>query len=149
MEQIAPLGGVYQAGTLSGNPLAMAAGNAMLSKIEQNHAIYQQLEERTANLLQAIKEHAEEHGIPLQGRAVASMLWIAFQQEDPTTPQDVTREATQTYAEFHYQALKEGLYLPPSAYEVWFLSTAHTQNIIDKTAEKIDSVFSKMKRKRE
>ena len=145
MELVAPLGGVYQAGTLSGNPLAMAAGNATLEYLEKNPSLYQDLANNTELLEKGIQDLATDLHIPLHTSRFSSMLWLAFQEPPLPLPTHVTKQATRTYAEFHFNALMNGLYLPPSAYEVWFLSTQHDKGIITKTLETLELILQQVK----
>lgn len=138
MNLVAPLGSMYQAGTLSGNPLAVTAGNATLDVIESTPHFYKTLESRnqafTEQLYNTFKAHNYEIHIP----KIQSIFWMVFQQDQVTKPADVKPEAKEKYASFHKKALENGLYLPPSAFEVCFLSLAHSDDILDKTIGIID-----------
>ncbi len=141
MQNIAPLGSVYQAGTLSGNPLAMTAGIATLEKIEENKGTYSVLQNNTELLTRNISEIAREQDIPLNITQIASMFWMNFSQTKPQTPDMITKQSVEIFADIHYYALKNGLYLPPSAYEIGFVSTEHTPEIIEETTEKLIETF--------
>src|SRR5205823_2725759 len=124
MEKLAPLGDVYQAGTLSGNPLAVAAGCAVLERIYANPP-YAQFEFSCTAFVEGLKETLASWG-PLQIRHIGSMFWLHFGEERKEFPPDVTADSSRKYASFFRQALKAGVYFPPSPYEVSFLSAAHT-----------------------
>ncbi len=143
MELVAPVGDVYQAGTLSGNPLAMKAGTVALSLLDDD--TYSILEQRASLLKDEIMRLSKTFSIPVHVRQIASILWFVFQDHEPQGPRDISPEAEERYALFHRHALEEGLYMPPSAFEVCFISTAHTDKVISLTISKIESTFQKMK----
>ncbi|MCE7737319.1 MAG: glutamate-1-semialdehyde 2,1-aminomutase [Candidatus Heimdallarchaeota archaeon] len=131
MDLISPLGPVYQAGTLSGNPLAMAAGNTALSILSKND-IHKKLEKLSEDLCKRLINSFGEYSIPLTIRRIGSILWPILQNNvTPVNPDDISELAVNAYSNFHGNALKEGVYLPPSAYEVAFLSTSHEDHIDD------------------
>ncbi len=135
MDMIAPLGPVYQAGTLSGNPLAMAAGLAMLRELKKNSTIYAQLEQRTAALVQAVLAAAKRQTVPLSANRVGSMFTWFF-QPGPVGDWDTAAQSdTQAFARFHRRILERGIYLPPSQFEAMFMSAAHSEKDIVKTVE--------------
>src|SRR4051812_1171005 len=117
MEMVAPLGPVYQAGTLSGNPLAMAAGLAMLRELKQHPEIYSQLEQRTAALVEGVLTAAKKKGVPLTANRVGSMFTWFFQDGKVHDWETAARSDTQAFAKFHRGMLEQGVYLPPSQYE--------------------------------
>ncbi len=132
MQYIAPLGNVYQAGTLSGNPLAMAAGNKMLDIIHDND-IYGKLEYLAKYFENGLTSEFNDNNIPLSYIRIGSIGWIVLENNQlPQTPKDIPKIAVDRFNTFHPLALQHGIYLPPSAYEVMFLSTAHTPEILDK-----------------
>lgn len=132
MEQVAPLGPVYQAGTLSGNPLAMSAGIATLERL-QNPKVYEQLEAASALLCDGLLDAARSGKIPVQINRVGSQMTLFF-SEQPVTNYATARGAdTKRYAKFFHAMLARGVYLPPSQFEASFLSTAHTASDIQKT----------------
>jgi glutamate-1-semialdehyde 2,1-aminomutase len=132
MEQMAPAGPVYQAGTLSGNPIAMAAGCAALRLLYGGDA-YARLEALGARLADGLVAAAAAAGIPAQVSRVGSMLTLFFTAQ-PVTDYDTARTAdTARYARFFHAMLDRGVYLPPSQFEVWFVSLAHTPEDVDAT----------------
>lgn len=137
MESIAPLGDVYQAGTLSGNPLAMAAGNVTLD-ILRNTPVYNELENLGQKFANDITNIFDELAFPFSLRRFGSIIWPILQANvEPVNPDEISNEAVDNYSKLHKSALKEGIYLPPSAFEVAFLSTAHTDQIIEEISSKL------------
>ncbi len=133
MDMIAPLGPVYQAGTLSGNPLAMAAGLATVRELKQNPAIYSRLEQSSAALVEGVLAAAKEKGVPLTANRVGSMFTWFFQSGEVHDWDTAAKSDTQRFAKFHRAMLDQGIYLPPSQYEAIFMSAAHTQADIQET----------------
>ena len=134
MEQVAPAGPVYQAGTLSGNPLAMRAGLATLEVLRQP-GTYQRLERQAARLAAGLEAEARAQGVPYCVQRVGSM-WTGFFHPGPLRNlEDVRRSDTGFYARYFHGMLREGVYLPPSAFEAAFVSLAHTDQEIDFTLE--------------
>ena len=125
MEKLAPLGPVYQAGTLSGNPIAMAAGLAMLKTIRSKN-IYENLNKKTKDIASFIKRYADRKKIPVHVNQVGSMFTVFFSQYPVTDYFSATQSNTKRYATFFHTLLKNGVYLPPSQYEAAFVSAAHT-----------------------
>ncbi|MGM0523895.1 MAG: glutamate-1-semialdehyde 2,1-aminomutase [Bacillota bacterium] len=139
MSEIAPSGNIYQAGTLSGNPLAMTAGLSTLENLTE--ASYQQLNERLDQLKQGFLEKKEQYNIPLQVNVAGSMIGIYF-SDTPVYNYETAKNSRHDLFNHYYQTmLKEGILLPPSPYEGVFLSTAHTKTDIDRTIEAIDVSF--------
>ena len=133
MDMVAPLGPVYQAGTLSGNPLAMAAGIATLKELKGQPEIYQQLEQRSATLVNAVLAAAQKKGVPLTANRVGSMFTWFFQPGEVHDWDTAAKSDTQAFGKFHRAMLEQGIYLPPSQYEAMFMSTAHSQADIEQT----------------
>ncbi|MGC8783754.1 MAG: glutamate-1-semialdehyde 2,1-aminomutase [Armatimonadota bacterium] len=133
MQMVAPLGPVYQAGTLSGNPLAMAAGLATLRELGEE--VYSRLEELASALQQAVAESANRLGVPAQVNRAGSMLNIFFTECAVTDTASALTTDRQLYARLFHALLKRGVFLPPSALEAWFVSTAHTESHIERTAK--------------
>jgi len=133
MDMIAPLGPVYQAGTLSGNPLAMAAGIATLRELKNRLEIYQQLEQRSAALVDGVLAAAKKKGVPLTANRVGSMFTWFFQPGQIHDWDTAARSDTQAFGKFHRAMLESGVYLPPSQYEAIFMSAAHTETDIQQT----------------
>jgi glutamate-1-semialdehyde 2,1-aminomutase len=141
MEMIAPLGPVYQAGTLSGNPLAMAAGLATLRHLKAHPEIYEQLEQRTARLVGGVLEAARKKGIPLIANRVGSMFTWFFQPGEVHDWDTAAKSDTQAFAKFYRTMLESGIYLPPSQYEAMFVSATHSQAEIHATIEASSNAF--------
>jgi glutamate-1-semialdehyde 2,1-aminomutase len=140
MEYIAPVGPVYQAGTLSGNPLAMAAGLAGLEAL-QTDGFYQALDDRTQQLASGLRSAAARAQIPVTVNAVTGMLTVFFAPGPINSLETAQRSDTGLYARFFHAMLERGVYLPPSQYEAWMLSAAHTEEIIAQTVEAAAEAF--------
>jgi glutamate-1-semialdehyde 2,1-aminomutase len=132
MDLIAPAGPVYQAGTLSGNPLAVTAGLATLKQLRAKN-LYKQLEERSAALARGVADEAKRAGIALTQTRVGSMLTSFFTQEPVVDWNSAKKADTKRYGLFFHGMLEQGIYLAPSQFEAAFLSTAHTSADIEKT----------------
>lgn len=132
MDLIAPAGPVYQAGTLSGNPLAVTAGLATLKQLRAKN-LYKQLEERSAALARGLADEAKRAGIALTHTRVGSMLTSFFTQEPVVDWNSAKKSDTKRYGLFFHGMLEQGIYLAPSQFEAAFLSTAHTSADIEKT----------------
>lgn len=144
MEAIAPTGPVYQAGTLSGNPLAMAAGLAMLNEISQP-GFYETLTQRTEQLVTGITTAAAEHGIALQSNQVGSMFGLFFTDSAPVTRyQQVVDCDMERFRQFYHGMLDQGVYLAPSAFEAGFVSSKHDETTINDTIEAARRVLEKI-----
>jgi glutamate-1-semialdehyde 2,1-aminomutase len=133
MNMVAPLGPVYQAGTLSGNPLAMAAGLATLRELKRNPAVYTQLEQRTSTLVQGVLDVAARKGVSLFANRVGSMFTWFFQPGPVSDWDTAAKSDTQAFARFHRGMMERGIYLPPSQYEAMFLSAAHAEDDVQQT----------------
>ena len=143
MDMVAPLGPVYQAGTLSGNPLAMTAGLATLRHLRGNPEIYKQLERRSSALVQGVLQQAKKRGVPLCANRVGSMFTWFFQPGPQPHDWDTAASShTQAFAKFHRAMLEQGIYLPPSQFEAIFLSAAHTEEDIKRTIDAAGRSFS-------
>ena len=139
MEFIAPLGKVYQAGTLSGNPVAMIAGYTLLNELKNNPSIYTELSEKTVLLKKRMTEAFENNKIPVQINQLGSMISVHFTNEPVIDFGSSARSNQETFRSFFHHLLQAGIYLPPSAFESWFLNNALSMADIDKT---IDAVAS-------
>ena len=134
MDMIAPVGPVYQAGTLSGNPLAMAAGIATLCQLKSNReAFYKQLDENAAKLVAGITQAAKEAGVSMTANRVGSMFTFFFTDQQVTDWPSAATCDTAKFGRFHGALLDAGVWLPPSQFEAAFLSIAHTHGDIDDT----------------
>jgi len=133
MEKIAPSGPVYQAGTLSGNPLAMAAGYAALKHIKDNPGIYKQLEEKSSYLEKGFKENLKSVGKNYAMNRVGSMMCMFFTEEIVDDFKSAVKSDTTLYGKYFHEMLKRGVYLAPAQFEALFASTAHTKEDLDKT----------------
>jgi glutamate-1-semialdehyde 2,1-aminomutase len=134
MDLIAPLGPVYQAGTLSGNPLAMAAGITVLSQLKQNRRhYYRQLEEYTLDLVAGILAAAKSSDVPMTANRVGSMFTFFFTDRQVTDWDGAASCDTAKFGRFHNAMLNAGIWLPPSQFEAAFLSVAHTPQHLEQT----------------
>lgn len=135
MLQIAPLGGIYQAGTLSGNPVAMAAGLATMRELSSNPEHYVRAERSTTNLLKGLKSAADEAGIPMTTNQVGSMGCVFFTEGPVHCFADVQKSNLELFRKYFLGMLDGGIYLAPSQFEAIFVSSAHTDDDIEKTVE--------------
>ena len=134
MQRVSPAGDVYQAGTLSGNPIAVAAGNAALAVLDEA-GTYEGLEAAGAALQRGLSELCERKGIPVQVQRQGSMLCLYLAAEPVGCLDDVTRSDREHWKGFFNGMLERGVLLPPSPYEAWFLSTAHDEAILGRVLE--------------
>jgi glutamate-1-semialdehyde 2,1-aminomutase len=134
MEMVAPTGPVYQAGTLSGNPLAMAAGYATLQELGKP-GVYEQLEAKAARLEEGFRQNAEEAGIPYHINRVGSMVCLFFTGEKVVSYTQAKQSDTKRFARYFRLMLEQGILLPPSQFEGMFVSTAHSDEDIERTIE--------------
>lgn len=144
MEALAPTGPVYQAGTLSGNPIAMAAGIACLTQVAQP-GVHQTLTERTTQLAEGLLDAARKENIPFAVNHVGGMFGLFFTDaETVTCYQDVMKCDVERFKKFFHLMLEEGVYLAPSAFEAGFMSIAHTQEDIQRTIDAARRCFAKL-----
>jgi glutamate-1-semialdehyde 2,1-aminomutase len=144
MQHIAPLGPVYQAGTLSGNPLAMAAGLTMLRSLGEP-GIHEQLSAKTEYLTQGLEAMAKRHGIAFTTSAIGGMFGLFFtEQESVSSFAEVMQCDAKRFGEFFHGMLDAGIYLAPSAFEAGFVSNAHSEAELDATLEAADRVFAQL-----
>ncbi|QSB26439.1 glutamate-1-semialdehyde 2,1-aminomutase [Flavobacterium sp. CLA17] len=140
MNHLAPLGPVYQAGTLSGNPLAMAAGLAMLQSLDNDRAIFTRLEEKTAYLEAGIDKVLKANNVVFTINRVGSMISVHFDANPVTDFQTAAKGDNETFKKFFHGLLQEGIYIAPSAYETWFITDVLTYEDLDFTINAIDKV---------
>jgi glutamate-1-semialdehyde 2,1-aminomutase len=143
MNMVAPLGPVYQAGTLSGNPLAMAAGIATLRYLRSNKStVYTGLELRAAELTEGVLAAAKDAGVPLCCNRLGSMFTWFFTEGPVADWTSASKCDTKAFARFFHAMLDRGVYLPPSQFEAAFLSTAHTEKDIHHTIAAARQAFA-------
>lgn len=133
MQHIAPLGNVYQAGTLSGNPIAMIAGYTLLTELKNNPSIYKELEEKTIYLRDGLNEVLTAWGQPYIINQLGSMISIHFSDHAVVDFATAASANNELFKKYFHAMLKRGVYLPPSAFESWFLNNALTYADLDKT----------------
>ena len=148
MELVSPQGPVYQAGTLSGNPLATTAGIENLTILSQSKSIYPQLEKTTKILHEGIREIIVKKGVPAQLSQLGSMFTVFFSKKEVHNYQEARKCSLKTFAHYFRLMLKQGIYLPPSQFETNFVSTAHTGKDVEKTLEAVEKTFSVLKKSR-
>src|SRR5215813_10967023 len=145
MRMVAPLGPMYQAGTLSGNPLAMAAGIATVGRLQRERTkIYPSLERNSSTLVNGLTEAVQSSGVELTSARVGSMYTWFFQTGTIYNYEDAAKSDTAKFAQFHHGMLDLGIYLPPSQFEAAFLSTAHGEKEINQTLDAARSTFNQM-----
>ncbi|KAF0091676.1 MAG: glutamate-1-semialdehyde 2 1-aminomutase [Fusobacteria bacterium] len=141
MEMISPVGGVYQAGTLSGNPMAMGLGFKLLNILKDNPDIYKELEAKAIYLETALNLMIEKYSLPVTINRYQSMISIFFTGEAVECLSDVAKCNLKNFKMFHREVFKKGILLPPSQYESWFLSAAHTNEELDQTIKVCEEAF--------
>ncbi len=137
MDQVAPVGNVYQAGTLSGNPIAMAAGYTLLKELNENPKIYQDLEKIGIALADGIRGVLERKGIPFRINRIGSMMSLHFTEYPVIDFESAKACNNEQFIQLFHHLLKEGVYLPPSPFESWFLCNALSEKDIEKTISAI------------
>jgi glutamate-1-semialdehyde 2,1-aminomutase len=146
MDLVAPLGPMYQAGTLSGNPLAMAAGCAMLKQLrDRKEEIYPRIDKLSGELVDGVMAAAREAGVSLYANRVGSMFTWFFQQGPVTDWDAASRSNTEAFGKFFRGMLDAGIYLPPSQYEAAFLGATHTEEDVQRTIAAAKLAFAGMK----
>jgi glutamate-1-semialdehyde 2,1-aminomutase len=143
MELVSPVGPVYQAGTLSGNPLAVAAGKSTLSVLK-NSAIYADLEERGREFEEGVRQSAEKHSLPIVLNRVGSMWTLFFTDRPVNDFQSANHSSRDKFNRFFHLMLAEGVYLPPSQLESAFFSAAHAKKDISQLIQRFDRVLKKL-----
>lgn len=142
MGHIAPEGAVYQAGTLSANPVAMAAGYAALQQLLEPD-FYEEMAEKTRSFAQNIMHYAEEQGYDLRIPTIGSIFWLSFSRERIVQASQIDPAAMQRFKVLHHELLQNGVYLGPSGYEVGFVSAAHTDTDLQEAASLIKAALDK------
>jgi glutamate-1-semialdehyde 2,1-aminomutase len=135
MKHIAPLGNVYQAGTLSGNPLAMIAGYTLLRHLKNNHSVYAELEEKGNYLEAGLKKVLQASGVPFVVNHLGSMISIHFSEQPVNNFTAAASANNALFNKFFHAMLDRGIYLPPSAFETWFLSAVLSKKDLDETIQ--------------
>jgi len=141
MNQLAPLGPVYQAGTLSGNPLAMTAGIASLKLLQESNP-YDRLDQMGKQIASGIKDIARQKGLPVQVPQVGSMFCLFFTDSPVLNFDDAVKSRHESFNKIFHTCLENGVYLPPSSYETCFISSAHIEDDISKTLEIVEHAIS-------
>jgi glutamate-1-semialdehyde 2,1-aminomutase len=144
MQHLAPLGPVYQAGTLSGNPVAVAAGLATLQQV-QAEGFYERLSATARALTEGLAAAARRQGIPFSVQAIGGMFGLYFREEPPTTYNEVMECDREAFNRFFHRMLGEGVYLAPSAFEAGFVSAAHGPAEIERTLEAAELAFGALR----
>jgi len=144
MDCLAPLGPVYQAGTLSGNPLATTAGITMLSELKNNQAVYSTLENKGSRLETGLAEVFQRVGFPVQINRVGSMISIFFTENKVETFADVEQSDMKLFSAFFHEMLGNVVHLPPSGYESWFLTATLSADLIDFTVDAAEKSLKKI-----
>lgn len=144
MERVAPTGSIYQAGTLSGNPLAMAAGYETLNALDESS--YDEINEKVDKLVEGYKQASIDYNIPLQINRAGSMVGFFFTHEPVFNFETAQNSNLDYFAQYYRAMIEEGIFLPPSQFEGLFLSTAHTDEDIDKTLQAVRNAFSKIEK---
>jgi glutamate-1-semialdehyde 2,1-aminomutase len=142
MDLVAPLGPMYQAGTLSGNPLAMAAGYAQLRYLKEHKSLYSQLDQLSGDLVAGVAAAAKSAGVPMTYNRVGSMFTWFFTSGPVTDWNSASESDTEAFGRFFRSMLDSGVYLPPSQYEAAFLGAAHTAEDVQKTIAASKQAFS-------
>jgi len=145
MDKLSPDGPIYQAGTLSGNPVAMNAGLTALRKIKNNPEIYKDMNAKALKLMNAFKESAKQNGIFLQTNVRGSMFGFFFNDTPVKNFDDALKSNTKMFASFHSKMLQKGVYFACSQFETGFISTVIDENIIDEVIKKAKEVFEELK----
>lgn len=135
MDVVSPVGPVYQAGTLSGNPLAMAAGHALLSELHENPMHYDELEEKTTYLFSGLKDVFAEHNVSAQLNHVGSMMSVFFTDSEVIDFETANTTNQELFKVFFHEMLENGIYLPPSPFESFFLANSLTEEHLNQTVE--------------
>ena len=143
MDQLAPLGPIYQAGTLSGNPLAMSAGIALIETLIQKNP-FNELEKASSEIMTHTKNLLNKKGIPFSTSSIGGMFGFFFAEHLPKNFEDVVKSSDKMFKKFFYAALDRGIYFAPSKYEAGFISSTHDRSILDLTKNKIEKAIKEL-----
>ncbi|WP_224749810.1 glutamate-1-semialdehyde 2,1-aminomutase [Polycladospora coralii] len=143
MDKVAPMGPMYQAGTMAGNPLSISAGIACIAALSKP-GVYEELEQKASTLVQAIEKLAEQYNITLTINQMKGAFSVYFSDEKVIDYEGAKRASSEQFAQFFRYMLAEGVYLAPSKYEAWFLTTAHQEVDIQFTIQAVEKAFQKM-----
>ena len=143
MDQLAPLGPIYQAGTLSGNPLAMSAGIALIETLIQKNP-FNELEKASSEIMTHTKNLLNKKGIPFSTSSIGGMFGFFFAEHLPKNFEDVVKSSDKMFKRFFYAALDRGIYFAPSKYEAGFISSTHDRSILDLTKNKIEEAIKEL-----
>jgi len=143
MEYVAPVGPVYQAGTLSGNPLAMAAGLKQIQILKDTNP-YPELDEKGKKMEEGLKYLSQKYGIPATVNRVSSMITAFFTDKEVVDFETAKTSDLEKYAKFFRLMLEMGVYFAPSQFEASFLSTAHSDDDIEETLNKVEDAFKQL-----
>ena len=143
MDQLAPLGPIYQAGTLSGNPLAMSAGIALIETLIQKNP-FDELEKASSEIMTHTKNLLNKKGIPFSTSSIGGMFGFFFAEDLPKNFEDVVKSSDKMFKKFFYAALESGIYFAPSKYEAGFISSTHDRSILDLTKNKIEEAIKEL-----
>lgn len=144
MQSLSPEGPVYQAGTLSGNPVAIHAGLTALKKLKSDTSLYEKLETKAKKLTQGLESVAKKHHIAFHTEVRGSMFGLFFSESKPSNFQEATQANAERFNAFHKSMLEKGFYFAPSLYEAGFISTAITDEMIDQTVEAFDQTLKEI-----
>ena len=143
MDQLAPSGPIYQAGTLSGNPLAMSAGIALIETLIQKNP-FNELEKASSEIMTHTKNLLNKKGIPFSTSSIGGMFGFFFAEHLPKNFEDVVKSSDKMFKKFFYAALESGIYFAPSKYEAGFISSTHDRSILDLTKNKIEKAIKEL-----
>ena len=143
MDQLAPLGPIYQAGTLSGNPLAMSAGIALIETLVKDSP-FDKLEKASSEIMLHTKNLMNQKGIPFSTSSIGGMFGFFFAEHLPRNFDDVVKSDDQMFKKFFYAALNRGIYFAPSKYEAGFISSTHDQSVLSQTKSKIEDAIKEL-----
>jgi len=145
MSNLSPEGAIYQAGTLSGNPIAMSAGLTSLKKLKANPSLYQELEKRAKRLMEGFLDASKNLNIPMVTEVRGSMFGFFFSEKEVKNFDDALKNDSKMFALFHKGMLDRGVYLACSSYETGFISTQTTDDMIEYTIKMANEVMKEIK----